>query len=293
MESRELNKPRNLTDEEIKDILNIVPNIRSGADTVSEYNTKSLKAMLKEQLQDIKITPLGIQDLKDEISRQFANVQLRAGDMVGMSSASSSIKPITQLTLNSFHTSGSKSNVSTGIERATELLNASENTKRPSSTIYFKDQFLTFDDIIVKKRPQFTEITVKDLVIGTPDIETVATLEKPYWYSFYRAFYNKPFNSVEMLRIYLDVNLLYAYKITMEDVVRVIEKDQPVICVFSPMNLGIIDIYPIENLLTSKLKNMEIVSHDKASLIFLSMIVIPALDVLKISGISEYNKYIL
>src|SRR5690606_12018132 len=87
-----------------------------------------------------------------------------------------------------------------------------------------------------------------------------------------------------------DVNLLYAYKLTMENVVRVIEKDQPVICVFSPMSVGIIDIYPIEKEITSKLKNMQIISYEKAPLVFLSMIVIPALDKLKVSGITGIDQ---
>lgn len=286
----EKNRPRKLTSAEITEILDILPNIKSAANTVSDFNTKVFKKIFREQLKDIEITPLGIKDLKDEILRQFIDTQIRAGDMVGVKAGAAIIKPITQLALNSFSTSGSSKNISAGVERITELINASQITKKPSCTVYFKDEFLSFEDIIIKKRPDFTEITVKDLVIGTPDIDnTDIDMEEPEWYDLYRLVYRSDFDrsvSKDVLKLVLDPNLLYAYKITMIDIVNLIEKDQPVICVFSPMSIAQIHIYPIEKEITSKLSNMEIISVDQASLIFLSMIVIPALDQLKVSGIS-------
>lgn len=282
--------PRKLTSNEIKDILKIIPNIRSGVDTVSEFNSNWMKQSLKEQLEEIEITPLGMQDLKDEIIRQYNLVQIPAGEMVGMVLSSSLSSRLTQLLLNLHRVSATSKNILSGVDRISELIGASQNTKRPSATIYFKDQFLSFDDIIIQKRPEFTEITVKDLVVGRPEILTTAEVEEPYWYSFYKTFINKKYNSNEFLRLKIDTNLLYAYKLTMEDVVRIMEKDQPVNCVFSPMSVGIIDIYPIEKEITSKLKNMQIISYEKAPLVFLSMIVIPALDKLRISGISGIDQ---
>jgi hypothetical protein len=281
-------KPRKLTEEEIQDVLSLVPSIKSAADTVSAANTKAMKVLLREQLQDIEITPLGLSDLKSEILRQFNETSIRPGTVVGVLSAESISKPITQMALNSFQTSGAAKNVSTGIERMTELINATQNPKKPSCSIYFKDTFLSFDDIIINKRPQITEITVKDCVIGIPDVENTSSIIEPYWYSLYRALVRSDFGAKDVLRLVIDPNILYAYKLTMYDIVSVIEKGQPVICVYSPMSEGRIDIYPIEKLIISKLKEMkiDIVSHENASLIFLSMVVVPALDKLKISGIS-------
>ena len=281
-------KPRKLTEDEITDILNLIPNVRSAADTVSAFNSRSMKVLIREQLQNIEITPLGIPDLKAEIIRQFQETVIRPGTVVGVLSAEAISKPITQMALNSFQTSGAAKNVSTGIERITELINATQNMKKPSCSIYFKDTFLSFDDIITKKRPEITEITVKDLVIGLPDIENTSSIIEPYWYSLYRSVIRNDFNAKDVLRLNIDPNILYAYKITMEDVVSIIEKGQPVICVYSPMAEGRIDIYPIEKLIISKLKEMkiDIVSDENASLIFLSMVVVPALDKLRISGIS-------
>ncbi len=190
--------------------------------------------------------------------------------------------------MNSFHTSGAAKNVSTGVERITELINATKEPKKPSCSIYFKDQTLSFDDIISKKRPDITEVTVKDLVIGLPGIENSDDIVEPDWYPFYKALVRDDFQSKDVLRLTIDPNLLFAYKLTMQDICRVIEKGQPVVCVYSPISEGKIDIYPVEKKIVSKLKEMkiDIVSEENASLIFLSMIVVPALDKLRISGIS-------
>lgn len=281
-------KPRKLTEEEIQDVLTLIPSIKSATDTVSAANTKAMKILLREQLQDIEITPLGLSDLKSEILRQFNETSIRPGMVVGVLSAESISKPITQMALNSFQTSGAAKNVSTGVERITELINATQNPKKPSCSIYFKDTFLSFDDIIINKRPQITEITVKDCVIGIPDVENTSNIIEPYWYSLYRTLIRSDFGAKDVLRLVIDPNILYAYKLTMYDIVSVIERGQPVVCVYSPISEGRIDIYPIEKLIISKLKEMkiDIVSHENASLIFLSMVVVPALDKLKISGIS-------
>lgn len=281
-----MDKPRKLTREEIDDVLSVIPDIRSAAKEVSLQNTKSMKVLVKEQLQDIIITPLGIPDLKNEIVRQFNESLVRPGEMVGVISSDSLVKNATQSALNSFHTSGSSKNVSTGIERVTELMNATNNPKKISATIYFKNENLSFDDIIVKKRPELTEITVKDLVIGVPDIESYDNIEEPEWYNMYRSLIRDDFESRDVLRLNIDTNMLYAYKITMEDVCSVIERDGSVICVYSPMSVGKIDIYPIESAIMNELQSRKIASYENSGLIFLTMVVIPYLDRLKISGVS-------
>ena len=281
-----MDKPRKLTREEIEDVLSVLPDIRSASREVSVQNTKSMKVLIKEQLQDIELTPLGISDLKKEMVRQYNESLVRPGEMVGVLASDAISKNTTQSALNSFHTSGSSKNVSSGIERVTELLNATNNPKKTSATIYFKDENLAFDDVLIDKRPKITEITVKDLVVGIPDVENYDDIEQPEWYDLYRVLIRDDFESKDVLRINIDTNLLYAYKITMEDIATVIERDGSVICVYSPMSVGKIDIYPIENQIMNELQSRKISSYENSGLIFLTMVVIPYLDRLKISGIS-------
>ena len=279
------NKPRKLTEDEIQDILGILSDLKSASKQVSDKHLKSMKVLVREQLKQLYITLLGINDLKSEIARQFKSSIVRPGEAVGIGAAEAMAKPITQGALDSFHQSGSKKNVTHGIDRIKEIIYATKNPKKTSADIYFKDQNRIFDDIIIDKRPGITDITVGGLIIGIPDIEKPDEFEEPYWYDIYRELYRDDFKSNHILKLQLDVNQLYAYKLTMEDVCRVLERDQPVICVSSPMPVGQIHIYPIERNLTSKLKDIKVVSYENASLVFLTMIVIPTLDELRISGI--------
>nr|QBK91665.1 MAG: DNA-directed RNA polymerase subunit alpha [Pithovirus LCPAC302] len=283
-------KPRLLTKEEIQDILSVVPELKSAASEVAVYNKKSMLETLREQLREVVVTPLGISDIKEEILRQFNEALIKPGTVVGVTAAEAMGGPITQGALNSFHQSGSAKNVTYGVNRIRELVNASKEMKTTSCSVFFKNQNLSFDDVIMKVRPVLTEIKVNDIVKGIPDIETEDKIEEPWWYQPYRFLIRKDFKSKSILMLDMDVDVMYAYNITMRDVAKVIEMDQSVICVYSPMNIGKIHIYPIERAVTMKIKFEGVVDRDNASLVFLWEAVIPALDKLKIKGITGIKK---
>lgn len=278
-------KPRPLTEEEITDILNVIPQLKSSSSIIAEYNRKSMLKTLREQLKEIIVTPLGINDVKSEIIRQFNEALIKPGSVVGVTAAEALGQPITQMALNAFHQSGSSKNVSYGVDRIRELINASKELKNTSCSIFFKNQNLSFDDIITKVRPAVTEISVKDIVKGIPDIESTDTMEDPWWYGPYRMLIRDDFESDSVLRLELDVNMMYAYKISMADVARVVEQDRSVVCVYSPLNIGKIHIYPVQKSVAARIKTGGIVDPKNASMIFLWEAVIPALDNMKITGI--------
>ena len=284
--TNDLMKPRELTEEEIVDILSVVPTLKSAATEVAEYNKDSMLKTLKEQLKEIVITPLGIQDFKNEIHRQFNEALIKPGSVVGVTAAEALGQPITQMALNSFHQSGSSRNVTYGVDRIRELINASKELKTTSCSIFFKNQNLSFDDVITKVRPVLTEIVVSDLVKGIPDIESTDGMEEPFWYDAYRTLIRDDFQSSSILRLDMDVDMMYAYKITMADVARIVEADHSVICVFSPLNVGQIHLYPIERAVTSKIKLEGVIDAKNAPMVFLWEAVIPALDYMKIAGVS-------
>ncbi len=277
-------RPRYLTEEEIKDILDVVPHVKSAATEVGDYNRSAMLRTLREQLKMMMVTPLGIADIKHEVLRQFNDSIIKPGTVVGVNAAEAIGRPITQGALNSFHQSGSSKNVTYGVDRFRELLNASENIKRPSCSIFFNDQSLSKDEIITKVRPVIVEISVRDIVKGVPDIPSYDDIEEPWWYQPYKLLIRDDFRSRYVLTLEMDVNLMYAHKITMEDVARVIQQDQPVICVYSPMNIGEMHIYPVESSIRAKIKEGSI-NPNEASMIFIHRVVIPALDKLKITGV--------
>jgi DNA-directed RNA polymerase II subunit RPB1 len=80
----------------------------------------------------------GLVLLLEKIKLQYLKSIIHPGDMVGMIAAQSIGEPTTQMTLNTFHFAGvaSKSNVTRGLPRVEEILSLSQNTKKPSTTIY-------------------------------------------------------------------------------------------------------------------------------------------------------------
>ena len=232
--------------------------------------------------------------MKTEIIRQYNEAIIQPGEAVGMLTAEALGGPITQMVLNTFHQSGSSKNASAGIKRATELLTATENIKNPSCTVFFKDQTLSLDDVVLDVRPEFTEITMKDLTVGLPDIETKEQVETPWWYGPYSQLIRDDFlegdinESIMILK--LNVNVMYSYKITIEDVAKVLEMHEAVIAVYSPMSIGEIHIYPIMDKISAELEKKKLISTGQADMVFLWNIVYKNLENLVVKGIPGIRK---
>ena len=79
--------------------------------------------------------------LIETIKMQYFQSIISPGEMVGIISAQSIGEPTTQMTLNTFHFAGvaSKSNVTRGVPRIEEILSLSANPKKPSTTIFLKE----------------------------------------------------------------------------------------------------------------------------------------------------------
>ena len=78
--------------------------------------------------------------LLETIVLKYKQAIAHPGEMVGVVAGQSIGEPATQLTLNTFHSSGvsSKSNVTRGVPRIEEILRLTQNPKNPSLTIYMK-----------------------------------------------------------------------------------------------------------------------------------------------------------
>jgi hypothetical protein len=85
-----------------------------------------------------------------EIVRCFHEAVAPAGEMVGIIAAQSMGEPATQLTLDSFHVSGTAAAVkaTSGVPRLKELLSVSKNIKTPSLKIFLKKDIGTVIDPI-------------------------------------------------------------------------------------------------------------------------------------------------
>ncbi|MEK6868311.1 MAG: DNA-directed RNA polymerase subunit A'', partial [Nanoarchaeota archaeon] len=130
-------------------------------------------------IEDIKAqAPKGIAKTKlkkvlDLAVEEYSNMQVEAGECVGIISAESIGEPGTQMTLNTFHFAGvSEMNVTTGLPRIIEVLDGSQSLSTPMMEIYLQEPYKSGTDI--KKAAQLVkETTLQDVasefVISIPD----------------------------------------------------------------------------------------------------------------------------
>ena len=99
------------------------------------------------------------------IEKEYYKGLVEPGEAVGVLVAQSIGEPATQMTLNTFHSSGSGNKlVTSGIPRLNELINAVKNLQTPGMTIYLKEDW-RFDKNKAKQvRNKLEHTTLHDLV---------------------------------------------------------------------------------------------------------------------------------
>lgn len=134
-----MEQKRNLTSDELSEILSYVT-LRNGIPKdVARAQQENIQGVLLEQLKKVEIYPSKLPEFKKVIEMKYITTQIPAGTMVGALAATSIGEPMTQLVLNSFHSSGiAKSNVTTGIPRMEELINVTSNNKMCGMRLFLK-----------------------------------------------------------------------------------------------------------------------------------------------------------
>jgi len=95
----------------------------------------------RQIIQHWKLSRVGFDILLNNITDKYFKSLITPGENVGVVSAQSIGEPATQMTLNTFHLSGTgNKSVTSGIPRLQELINATKNIKTPSMKIYFEDE---------------------------------------------------------------------------------------------------------------------------------------------------------
>ncbi|AHH01717.1 DNA-directed RNA polymerase RPB1 [Pithovirus sibericum] len=290
--------PRYLTEDEVSDILSVLVVGKTGgasregvgvlapAYEAASIATESIREKLRRDLSKIVITPLGIPDLKDEIRRQFGKSRVAPGTPVGFSVAEAIGGPSTQMTLNAFHSAGSAGS-GQGIERIQQMIDLTKKPKMTICLVHFKER-LTYETAYLVKRTSIIGVTAGNL-ISDFEVDTPENLmfDRPWWYDLYSEVYGPIPEARYILRLTLNPKTMLTFQLTMEEVVAAIEKgnSSSVKCVFSPLSEGLIDVYPIEEVIVSKLKEKDVIHQANASNIFLTSIVQPNLDNIHVKGI--------
>lgn len=305
---------RPLTKEEIEYIADaIVPNPFISKD-ISMCIVDNLKQNIRKQLSGIQTYPENIPKLKDEIHKYYIKSQLDPSESVGCIAASSIGSDTTQASLNSFHSSGiSKANLTGGLVRQNELLNASKKVKTPSCSIFLNSDMIDVNDLYKVKDFSNSNIKYYELQDMIKDIITennpTLTEEEQKYYNFFSNVFDEDFKGSNWrIKLLLNTDTLYKTKKTLLTIACSIyscidENREYIGIVFFPDITGRLDIWvkdkiedPENYVKTSKKKKIEVLDSHKEIIYnivnnnnkiekFIKNILIPTLKSVPISGI--------
>lgn len=305
---------RKLSSEEIEFIADaIVPNPYISKD-VSTCIVDNLKQNIRKQLSMIETYPENIPKLKDEIHKYYIRSQLDASESVGCIAASSIGADTTQASLNSFHSAGiGKANLTGGLVRQNELLNASKKVKTPSCSIHLNKDMIDVTNLFKVKEFVNSNIKYYELqdMIENISIENNPELpeEDVKYYNFFSTVFDEEHKGCEWrIKIDLKLDTLYKSKKTLLEIAcniySCIDEDREYIgIVFFPDITGRLDIWVKNNIedpetyvRTSKKKKLEvleshkevintIVNTDNKFQKFIKNILVPTLNSVPVSGI--------
>lgn len=289
-----MSKPRRLTPEEIDDIVEVLPKTLAATRKCAEFMRKQIQDSLRLQLSDksIKIVPEGIPKLKEYIRMQHFNSLVPAGEPVGIRAAEAIGQPITQMSLNAFHSAGSSASVGSGIDAMKEIFNVSQKRKNENMFIHFKNKYLSFEEIIDLRR-KIVGVTIQDLIIKMELEPNIESRKSGWWYDLYKDLFSKKIPKCKtFLRVSFDKAKLYAYDLTLSDIASKID-GQHITCIPSSSYEGIIDFYPNDdyNMENLSKKNSELdITEDNVSTLFIQMSFIPNLKEEIVNGIKGISQ---
>lgn len=135
------------------------------ADIFKDYESKLNAKIIEEIKQNIpsKISDANLKKILDRVVEEYENVKVESGECVGLISAESIGEPGTQMTLNTKHLSGvAEMNVTTGLPRIIEILDARAKISTPTMEIYLKPPYSEGKDI-KKIAMKIKETTLKEV----------------------------------------------------------------------------------------------------------------------------------
>ena len=177
------------------------------------------------------------QCLLTQIQRHHQRAQVSPGEMVGVLAAESVGEPCTQLTLNTFHHAGvAEKNVTLGVPRIKELIDARYVNQTPSTDLFIRAPFSTNKRFVDKFKETLPETYLKDVmqsfdVLLDPDVQSTSVCHEAdqfllrAWQQFGAAMPTGA--SRYVIRIVLNRELLTAKELSVADVQRLIIKKLP------------------------------------------------------------------
>lgn len=276
---------RKLTSSEIDDILIVISPPKTLPQEVQKGIRNKICKDLRCQLEKIVIYPDKIQELKNEIERQYFKTIAPPGESVGVLTAQSIGERQTQMTLNTFHSAGlAIKTVVTGVPRFSELLNATKNPRAVSCEIEFRSGNDSISNLRKTIGHTLREFTLGDLIVDT---EIRYEAEPKKWYSNYLEMYEKDISQHQYsLNIKIDRDKICRYSIQLYLIVNKIEEEfDDLICISSPDKYAEIDIYIDTSQIEIPEEQNSFINDENKETIYIENVVIPNLEKILICGV--------
>lgn len=148
-DAKDADRPRHLTKEEIKTIVDKIPAPLGVSRYAVDIAHEEIKYNLALKLRKIEISSSAIEKLANTIYTMYDKAHATPGDPVAYQVAQAFGNNITQFTLNTFHSQGSDLSAREIISSVKETTNASKERKFPFTVAYFKNKYLSYYDALV------------------------------------------------------------------------------------------------------------------------------------------------
>lgn len=280
------------------------PPIHSCASSVNfpeiwKHTIRSVYESLFAGLSAVTVPPACHLELEQDILRQFKTSIVARGEAVGIRAAEAFGQPLTQMALNAFHSSGALNTIGEdNIVKMRELFNNSLQMKNETCRVGFTGVTTLHEALLRKKDITDTRLNKffkkEPMLLERPSLFSEAypdaTARMLNEFSELREVVLQSqqlharnmvteYGTTYFLRLFLDVDIMYQFRLTTHDIVRQIEEN----CVLGnvvhfrlyPSHTGLVDIYPMGPTASSR---------DLAR-VFLSCVLLPELINIRMCGI--------
>ncbi len=120
---------------------------------------------LEAEIQARKLTRAQSEKAKEILKQRYTDAKINPGEAIGMITAESFGEPGTQMTLNTFHFAGvAEVNVTLGLPRLIEILDARKEIKTPAMEIYLDKEVRNDPDKVKKVAAKVKEIKLQEVI---------------------------------------------------------------------------------------------------------------------------------
>lgn len=251
------------------------------------------KDKLREQLGTIEIYPEMLENLKEEIHKNFYKSMVQPGENVGVLCAQSIGEKQTQSTLNSFHAAGiAVQMVLTGVPRFLEILNATKEPKVTTSRLYLTDVSLQSPgDIRNYIGNSLVHLKLGEIVSSYHVFHENKSEE--IWYHPHSLLFGTEFRDHDHgISLQLNKKMLYKRRLPMFLIrQKIMSMFHDAHVVVSPVHIGQVDIFVDISEIEPPIENTLFLNDTNYIDIYMKEVVLEKLKDIQLAGISGIRDY--